>query len=208
MQTTSTPSDPTHPTMRSLKHTGLISLILAANLAGAAPTRPQAGSGVPADMAQDRPKVTKEMRFSAWGLSCAVAQNDRGSAEERCMISQVIATDPQRKKVVLGITVDYLDSPKTPTVHFRFAAGANTKAGIGLKIDDRPEMRLVINNCNEQRCESVGRLSPDVLKVWRKGKNAQFAFLAKNGEQVILPVSLAGFDAALAALDKQLKETR
>lgn len=118
------------------------------------------------------------------------------------MISQRIAVDPQGEKVVLGITVDYADSPTVPTMRIRFSAGANMKAGIGIKIDDRPEMRLAINNCNAQRCESVGRLSPKVLKLWRSGKLAQLVFIEQGGKQVLLPVSLAGFDAALSALGR------
>lgn len=121
------------------------------------------------------------------------------------MISQVVATDAAKTKVVLGITVDYLDSPAVPTVRFRFSSGAKASAGIGVKVDNHPDMRLAISDCNAQRCESIGRLSGPVLKIWRGGKHAQLAFLFKNGKQVLLPFSLAGFKPALSALESATK---
>lgn len=155
---------------------------------------------VSSEGADARPKVTLEKRFSSWSLSCAVAQNGRGKPLERCMVTQVVAIDPKGKKVVLGLTVDYANSPNIPTMRIRFSPGANRKAGIGIKIDNNPEMRLVINNCNTKRCESVGRLTPKILKLWRSGKQAQLAFIEQGGKQMLLPISLSGFDAAISAL--------
>lgn len=151
------------------------------------------------------PQATKEQRFESWGLTCAVAQDEKGEPSERCMISQVVATDRAQTKVVLGITIDYLDSPSVPTVRFRFSSAAKASAGIGVKIDKHPDMRLAINGCNAERCESVGRMSAPVLKLWRGGKRGQMAFLFQDGKQVLLPFSLSGFKPALAALEKTVK---
>ncbi|MES2262369.1 MAG: invasion associated locus B family protein [Pseudomonadota bacterium] len=168
---------------------------LVLSLAGAA-----AFAAPPAAAPQERPRVTRETQFASWGLSCAVAQDAKGKPAERCMISQLVSTNPKQGKVVLGITVDYADNPKTPTMRARFSAAAERRAGIGIKIDARPDMRLPISDCNAQRCEAVGRLAPDVLAAWRGGKLAQLAFIGQGGKQVLLPISLAGFDQALAAL--------
>lgn len=187
--------------MRIQSKLALILLVFVVKSAGAAPVQlpPATASSGGADA---RPKVTHEKRFASWTLSCAVAQDDRGMPLERCMVSQLVAIDPKGEKVVLGLTVDYADSPTIPTMRIRFSPRANMKAGIGIKIDNKPEMRLVINNCNTQRCESVGRLTTKVLELWRSGKQAQLAFIVQGGKQMLLPVSLAGFDAALSALDR------
>jgi invasion protein IalB len=163
---------------------------------------------VPAAVSRDAapkagPRVTSEKKFSSWGLSCAVALDGRGSPAEHCMISQMVATEPKRGKVVLGVMVDYMDSATVPSMRFRFSPGAIIERGIGIKIDKHPELRLAIQDCNAQRCESVGRLSPAVLKMWRSGKSAQLAFIGQTGKQVLLPISLSGFDAALSALSRQ-----
>lgn len=175
----------------------LLPLLLAA-AAGLADASAAAPAGKVA--LAEKPRVTREARFDSWGLTCAVSKNEAGQPEERCMISQLVYTNPQQAQVVLGISVDYGDSSKVPTMRARFSPAAVQKAGIGIKIDAQPEMRLAIGDCNEQRCEAVGRLSPEVLKLWRNGKMAQLAFLQQGGKQMLLPVSLAGFGNALTAL--------
>ena len=155
-----------------------------------------------------RPKSTLEKTFSSWGLSCATAQSPEGKQVERCMISQMVTNAPKTGKVLLGVTVDYADSNATPTMRFRFAPGAKQKAGVGIKIDNGPEMRLAINSCNEQRCEAVGRLPADVLKLWRNGKLAQLAFIEQGGKQLLLPISLEGFNEALSALRRYLDKKK
>jgi invasion protein IalB len=51
----------------------------------------------------------------------------------------------------------------------------------------------------------VGRLAPNVLKLWRTGKLAQFAFIEEGGKQMLLPIILSGFDDALSALRAHIK---
>ena len=152
--------------------------------------------------ADEAPRTTREERYGNWGYSCAVAEDKMGAPRERCMISQLVASNPREHKVALGLVVDLYDSPTIPTLRARFSPGAERKVGIGMKIDDKPDLRLPISDCNKARCEATGRLTPQVLSLWNSGKQAQFAFLLKGGKQVVLPLSLNGFDRALAALRK------
>jgi invasion protein IalB len=166
-------------------------------------------AAVPAMAAQpEAPKVTKEQRFGAWGLTCAVANDDKGLPMQRCMVSQLVSTDPQHGKVVLGITVDHADSPTVPTIRFRFSAAAQRKTGVGIKAGNAAPMMLAISDCNPTRCEAAGRLSPEVLKVWRSSRNARFAFRLTGGKQVTLPMSTVGLDQALEALRQQNAKAR
>lgn len=116
------------------------------------------------------------------------------------MVSQLITNAPKTGKVILGVTIDHEDSPAVPTIRFRFAPIALQTAGVGIKIDAQPELRLAIRDCNAQRCEAVGRLTPAMQKLWRKGVLAQFAFVDQNRKQLLFPISLSGLDAALDAL--------
>ena len=136
-------------------------------------------------------------------LVCEVAADPTGRGSERCSISQAVSLDPGRTKVVLGVVADYLDSPDVLTLRFRLAPTAERRAGIGLKVDDRPEMRLPLDDCNAQRCEAAGRLRGEALKRWREGKAVQLAFIdTSSGRQVLLPISLDGFVPALNALTR------
>ena len=129
-----------------------------------------------------------------------MAQDTSGSSARRCNIAQIVSLDPEGKKVLAGVTVDFLDARDVPTMRFRLTPAASKTAGIGIKIDDQPEMRLAINECNAKRCEATGRLPSNILKLWRTGKLAQLAFMESGGKQVLVPISLAGFNAALSEL--------
>ncbi|TFW32480.1 invasion associated locus B family protein, partial [Massilia horti] len=146
------------------------------------------------------PRVTREQRFGNWGYLCAVARDARNRDVERCMISQLVSVNPRARQVVLGLTVDFADSPEVPTLRARFSSNAVRKAGIGIKVDAQPDMRLPIGDCDALRCEAVGRMAQPVLKVWLSGKQARFAYLMDGGRQIVLPVSLNGFGQALDAL--------
>lgn len=177
-----------------------VALALGSELAANAST-PVTGAGDTAG----GPTITVDEAFASWGLSCATAQGPDGKPLERCMVSQWVTTEPKGGKVLLGVTVDYADSPTVPTMRFRFAPVAKQSAGVGIKIDNQPEMRLAINDCNTQRCEAVGRLAPKVLLMWQKGRIAQFAFVEQGGKQVIFPITLSGFEPALSDLRRRLK---
>lgn len=157
------------------------------------------------DAQQLVPAVIDPNRFSAWGLSCEETQDAMQATAKKCVISQLVTTDPKSGRVLLGVTVDYLNSSAVPTIRFRFSPAAKVAPGIGIKIDESTEMRLPVSDCNPQRCEASGRLKPDVLKLWRSGRIAQFAFFAENDQQVTLPISLEGFDMAMVALEERYR---
>ena len=179
----------------------LMILLAGCNRSGLAPS--QSVASINKDTGQHRAAVTDQARFSYWGLSCEKTHDVEDMASKKCAISQVVTTDLKSGKVLLGVTVDYLDSPTVPTIHFRFSPTAKPAPGIGVKIDEQAEMRLPISGCNTQRCEASGRLVPEVLKFFQTGHIAQIAFIAENDKQVILPLMLNGFDMALSALNRQ-----
>jgi invasion protein IalB len=193
-----------HPGARSALAALGVAFAFASPFAFAAPfasAMTPSGPGVAVPGA--RPVVLREERFASWGLVCEVAADPTGRGSERCSISQAVSLDPGRTKVVLGVVADYLDSPDVLTLRFRLAPTAERRAGIGLKVDDRPEMRLPLDDCNAQRCEAAGRLRGEALKRWREGKAVQLAFIdTSSGRQVLLPIALYGFVSALNALTR------
>ncbi len=127
-------------------------------------------------------------------MACAAEQ------KQRCSLSQVVATDPAGKNVLLGVAVDQFDSPTVPTIHFRFSATALRDAGLGMKIDDVATLRLPISDCDRQFCQANGRIDEKLLGLMRAGKVIQVAFLTAERKQVTVPVSLSGFNVAIDAL--------
>jgi invasion protein IalB len=183
----------------------LLLIILVAGCDRSEPVRSQPALLINKDAPPPQPAMIEQTRFSAWGLSCEEAQDVMQMASNKCIISQLVTTDPKSGRVVLGVTVDYLNSPAVATIRFRFSPTAKVAPGIGIKIDESTEMRLPVSDCNPRRCEASGRLKPEVLKLWRSGRIAQFAFFAENDRQVTLPISLEGFDMAMVALKERYR---
>lgn len=143
----------------------------------------------------------KDQVFGPWSLICVEAE----SKATHCSLSQVVAKDKQGKDAVLGISV-YLDrSSREPVLEFRFSAAAVQRSGIGFKIDGNRGFSLPISRCDNSACYAVGKIDSTMLAQMKSGKLGRFAYQLRNGAQVTLPVMLADFGKALAALQSSRK---
>jgi len=138
--------------------------------------------------AQSPPKI-----FGSWSLDCPA---DR----PRCFLSQIVAVDPEGRQVVLGASVELGPPGAPPMIHFRLTRHVEINPGLGVKVDDAPELRLAISTCAQQACEAAGRLTPFVESLFSTGRVAQIAFIGPEARQVVVPLRLAEFTAAMAAL--------
>ena len=110
------------------------------------------------------------------------------------------ATDPEGRKVVLGISVYFPPLATVATIDFRISSAANAEGGIGLKVDDFPSFKLPISRCDERVCQASGYLKEPLLSQLMAGKLAKIAFLLEDSKQMILPFSLIKFKDAYSEL--------
>lgn len=115
-------------------------------------------------------------------------------------MTQVVATDPEAKKVVLGVTVDLRDASNKPRIGFRMSAAAYRQAGVAIKIDDHKPIRAPFGQCDANLCEVQALVENDVLSWLKAGKLMQLAYFLDKERQATFPVSLNGFDQALTTL--------
>lgn len=130
--------------------------------------------------------------YGAWSLICSP------KPAERCILSQMVATDPQGRQVVLGATV--VLEGNTPRLDLRFSPQAVAEAGLGIKIGDQAEYRLAMSDCSAQTCLASGWLEPPLLSQLQQAPGAQVAYMMPGGRQMLVPLSLQGFQAGLDAL--------
>lgn len=115
-------------------------------------------------------------------------------------MTQRVATDPEGRKVVLGVTLDMPADATKPRISFRLTPTAYREAGAAIKIDDRQPIRTPITACDANVCEVQAWLDADVVGWMKAGRLMQFAYFLDRERQATFPVSLQGFEAALAAL--------
>ncbi|MGZ8302067.1 MAG: invasion associated locus B family protein [Telluria sp.] len=189
------------PAGNAMKAALLASACVAVALVSAGRTGNVPGQGFPTATASDGTRrITRDERFGAWGYSCSISADSRGVRAERCMVSQTTAANVGMHSEMLILIVDFADSDEVPTLRARLPGGAVQESGIGIAIDDRPDMRLTITKCDRDGCYAAGTLAPEILAYWRGGKLARFAYTPRGGKLVVLPIPLAGFDRALDAL--------
>ena len=128
--------------------------------------------------------------FGSWSLVCS----------ESCALSQVTATDPEGRKVVLGVSVYFPPLASVATIDFRISSAAKIDGGVGLKVDDFPSFKLPISRCDEHVCLARGHLQDPILSQFMSGKLAKIAFLLGDSKQMILPFSLIKFKDAYSEL--------
>ncbi|WP_185965135.1 invasion associated locus B family protein [Glacieibacterium frigidum] len=131
----------------------------------------------------------------SWAILCGKAPG------APCVASQAVATDRTGRKVVLGAIL-VLGKPGQPAqFHLRVAPGIDRNAGFGMKLEDGSELRLPVAACSFKSCEASGRLTPAIRARFTKARNAQVAWRLGTGQQMLVPLDLRGFGAALAALE-------
>lgn len=134
--------------------------------------------------------------FGSWRLSCP--KQDVKS----CFIWHSVLADPSNKRtVVLGLSVRFNQSPTVPELQIRLTPHADSRAGVGLKIDNHPEYKLVMSTCDARVCEANGRVQGTVRDQMVSGKLGQLAYMESGKQQTVI-VALNGFGAALQALEK------
>jgi invasion protein IalB len=150
----------------------------------------------------DQPGAARESTerlFGAWSLICSTHK------PPRCGLTQVVATDPAGKQVVLGAAVHPVPELGKLRLEFRVSSAVDPKAGIGMKFQDGPEYRLPMSGCAKQFCTASGLLEGAIREALENGKAVQMAFMMPGPKQALVPLALGGFKEGLLALEAASK---
>jgi invasion protein IalB len=134
--------------------------------------------------------------FGQWSLSCG--------NQGRCLLSQLVAKDPEGKNVVLGASITHLGKNNVPVLILRVPGSAYEAGGVGIKVDDNQAVQIRYSTCDKSKCESVIKMDQTLLSEFEGGKQAVIAYALTKQHQMTLPLSLSGFDEAYKALQKTL----
>lgn len=149
--------------------------------------------------AQDAEKTAEKniTHFKDWTVICPEPDNkDVPSCE--AILSVLVSETGQR---ILQVSIFKVPESEHPVGIVILPLGFLLPQGVLLSVDGKEIGRLPI-----QRCESVGCLASlivndELQSFFKAGKAAEFK-INVQGQAVALPMSLSGFTAALAAIDK------
>lgn len=175
---------------------------------------PPAGLGprkkAPAPAAQKRPpppKVENVATHGAWAIQCAEAM---ASADQDASVGKACGMTQQGKsekseRVALSVIVNKVKRGDKSAVFMRIMApvGVYLPTGIPVEIDGTAlPARMVFTRCVPPICEAMGEMSAETLAKFKKGGDSTFYLYDRPGNGYPIKISLDGFGAALAALDK------
>jgi invasion protein IalB len=130
----------------------------------------------------------KVQMFSDWRVAC--------DANGPCRMAQAIV-QPATKRLILQVRVFAGD---TPTVLITFPLGILLSGGWQYQIDDTQKNILPFEICNFDGCHAGVKITPQLLKAMKRGREMKITFFDAGQEEVKPVISLIGFTKAWEAL--------
>jgi len=150
-----------------------------------------------ATLADERAMPAEGDAFGSWRVSCETAAD---SHRRGCFIVQnlVLREGGQR---VLQIAVGYVEQTPDPIALLSLPLGISLPPGASIRIDEHEAKRIPIERCEPNGCRAGLKLSEDILASFRSGAQMSVTFYDAKREPIVVPLSLDGFSAGLAALE-------
>ena len=165
----------------------------------------QNGQAQPGQQQQgEPPKIDLVAENGKWKVQCeTVPAADGQPGGRQCGMIQVTASDKNPKATLTLVMVKTVQNGKS-TYNMRVIApiGVFLPTGVALEIDGNAVGRVPFTRCMPQVCMAFAEASPDTLAKLKKGKQADFIIYEAPGIGLPMQLSLGGFSASLAALDK------
>ena len=154
---------------------------------------------VAAGMAHAAPAVqegTVKAQHGDWQVVCKPPPP--GSKNEACAIVQSVTAEDRNN---VGLTVYFQKFSNGTRVLRVFAPlGILLPPGLGLKIDDKDVGHAPFLRCHNFACYAQVVVEDALVEKLRTGKTAIFIIFQTEEAGIGIPISLAGFDKALASL--------
>lgn len=161
----------------------------------------QAPDGQPAPA---QPQIDVIAENGQWKVQCENIPAMNGQpASRQCGMIQVTKSDKNPKASLTLVLVRIVQNGKA-MYNMRVIApiGVFLPTGVALEIDGNAVGRVPFTRCMPQICMAFAEASPDTVAKLKKGKLANFIIYEAPGIGLPMKLSLEGFSASLAALDK------
>ena len=153
---------------------------------------------------KEPPKVDLVAENGKWKVQCETVPAIEGQPGGRqCGMIQVTQSEKNAKATLTLVIVRTMQGDKA-IYNMRVIApiGVFLPTGVALEIDGNAVGRVPFTRCMPQICMAFAEASPDTLGKLKKGKLANFIIYEAPGIGLPMKLSLEGFSASLAALDK------
>lgn len=151
-----------------------------------------------------QPKVDVIAENGKWKVQCETPPAPEGQTPVRqCGMVQSTASE-KNPKATLTLVLVKMKAGDKETINMRVIApiGVFLPTGVALEIDGNAVGRVPFTRCMPQVCMAFAEASPETLEKMKKGGEANFIIYEAPGIGMPMKLSLEGFSASLAALQK------
>ena len=146
--------------------------------------------------AQAAEEGTVKAQHGDWQVVCK--DPPPGAKSEVCALVQSVTAEDRNN---VGLTVYFQKFSNGTRVLRVFApVGVLLPPGLGLKIDDKDVGHAPFLRCQNFACYAQVTVEDALIEKLKTGKTAIFIIFQSEEAGIGIPISLAGFDKALAAL--------
>ena len=157
--------------------------------------------------AAEVPKAEVISTHGKWQVQCTevgAGGDENAGGGKNCGIIQNVISE-KNENIAISLIVSKVKRGDKSSTFFRVFApiGVYLPTGIPVEIDGAAlPNRMQFTRCLPRVCEGFAEASPESLNKFKKGNAATFFIYDRPGNGFPMKVSLEGFGAALAALNK------
>ncbi|TIT31331.1 MAG: invasion associated locus B family protein [Mesorhizobium sp.] len=170
---------------------GIVTLWLILSVAG--PVRAEDA----AKPAQPQPAQSKPTDANPWAVNCSSGATN---TELQCQLSQNL-TEAKTGQRVLTVTVRRDNANGSLAMLLALPHGLFLPSGASYQVDQGQKTTIAIQTSDQNGAYAATPLPPELVKAMKSGTNLNVGMESVTRKPVTIPVSLAGFTAALTKLE-------
>ncbi|WP_246093919.1 MULTISPECIES: invasion associated locus B family protein [Mesorhizobium] len=149
-------------------------------------------------LAEDaKPAEAKPADANPWAINCSSGSS---TAELQCQVSQNL-TEAKTGQRVLTVTVRRDKGNGSLAMLLALPHGLFLPSGASYQIDQGQKTTIAIQTSDQNGAYAATPLSADLIAAMKSGTNLNIGMESVTRKPVTIPVSLAGFTAAVAKLE-------
>ncbi|AZO45985.1 invasion associated locus B family protein [Mesorhizobium sp. M7D.F.Ca.US.005.01.1.1] len=156
-----------------------------------------AGPAVAEDAKQAEAKEAKPADANPWAINCSSGSS---TAELQCQVSQNL-TEAKTGQRVLTVTVRRDKGNGSLAMLLALPHGLFLPSGASYQIDQGQKTTVAIQTSDQNGAYAAAPLSPELIAAMKAGTNLNIGMESVTRKPVTIPVSLAGFTAAIDKLE-------
>ncbi|AZO57368.1 MULTISPECIES: invasion associated locus B family protein [unclassified Mesorhizobium] len=147
--------------------------------------------------AQPQPAQSKTADANPWAVNCS---SGSANTELQCQLSQNL-TEAKTGQRVLTVTVRRDNANGSLAMLLALPHGLFLPSGASYQVDQGQKTTIAIQTSDQNGAYAATPLPPDLVKAMKSGTNLNIGMESVTRKPVTIPVSLAGFTAALTKLE-------